>query len=436
MSEYAKLATAEDDAEETTRRLELHTEEQQPDLLLEQQTDGSAGRAEHAATALLAQKNEEIVALQRQLIALTPRPGPAVGGVHRGSSVSSGPAEREQSRDDREKLEAALQENAKLRQVMSSAKAVANDEKNLLRVLSSAERSLLVDGDDEEAQARSSALRPLAPAERSLRKVWAGELGKTNWANSGAAWFTPEVDAFAVGSEDNELAHWDMCSGRRTVLVKRSGWINGGEQSPDRSRVCIAGDDGFGMYSASPGSDGLYTQEWEAATGTSIAGARFSRDGTHVALVHAEGGVLELLNARTSEKVASAKGFPVGYCGDGRTGWSAGAISFSETLLAVAGKRKESSANQVRLFSAQNLETVATLDLPGDVCTVAFSPDSTLLAVGLFKPENTPLLRIFSSQEDWTLPPLVLPNINPADKSPCRTTRHSKTAFRVRSLVY
>ena len=108
------------------------------------------------------QSSEQMQRMEEQIAALTPRPGSAVGDVQRGSV--SGPMEGYVSKHE---LDAALAEhkaeNAKLRQVVSSAKA-AGGEANILRVLSTAEDSLLLADDDDSATQSSgpSDFRPAA----------------------------------------------------------------------------------------------------------------------------------------------------------------------------------------------------------------------------------------------------------------------------------
>ena len=175
--------------------------------------------------------------------------------------------------------EAALAEVAKLRQVVTSAKAVSDDER-LLRVLATV--------DDAEGESLQASGPPSAPADRTLRQTAAG----TNMA--GGLCFTPDAQTLVHGGrEDKELSLWDLRSRKRTSGgVKRGGAIATSAVSPDGQLLCVAAVDGLAMFEFTPRSsdgEGGGVEEphceplWEIATGTRFAGVAFSRDSRLVA---------------------------------------------------------------------------------------------------------------------------------------------------------
>eukprot|EP01046_Picozoa_sp_COSAG06_P059643 COSAG06_NODE_12407_length_1385_cov_18.460243_1_plen_343_part_01 len=340
-SEYAPLA-ADDD-------------EQRAGLPLEQMDEDERS----AAVALVAQKNQEfeqinetMQKMQQQIEAMvTPRPGVDVAGVHRGSV-----ADGEEFVSKREH-EVALKENAKLRQLMSSARAVADDEQNLLRVLSSAEESLFA-LDDEEAQALSSG-PPRVPADRTLRQT------APTKGLRGGLYFTRDAQTLVHGGQnDTKLSMWDLQSGTCTVAVERSGGIHCSEISPDSTLLCIAAGDGLAMFRFYPGSPPSCEQLWDIASGTSFCDATFSRDGTIVASARSETGVVEIRDAQSNSTLKTMDGFPA--C-NLKSGERPHGLSFSCDLLAVGGRAGKHNGKQVRLYSIESdFKELTTFELPGE----------------------------------------------------------------------
>jgi hypothetical protein len=181
MSEYTQLATADGQAEEIARlqreieQLEESSEvaADAPPLALEPVVADDVSA--HVAMAM-AQKDEEIAQLHKQLVvALTPRPASVVESVRR-DSVPAAAGARQQE------LEA---ENAQLRQVFS---AVPLDEEKLQLLLSSVGQ-LAPEGDVADAAGPTPSK---VPSDRTLRET---AVGRRIWGNS---WFLLDASAFAV----------------------------------------------------------------------------------------------------------------------------------------------------------------------------------------------------------------------------------------------
>jgi WD40 repeat protein len=235
-------------------------------------------------------------------------------------------AEHEAALAEKERYKAEV---AKLRQVVTSAKAVSDDEK-LLRVLATV--------DDAEGESPQASGPPSAPADRTLRQTAAGA------GMAGGLYFTPDAQTLVHGgreAKDTELSLWDLRSRKRTSGgVKRGAAVLTSAVSPDGQLLCVAAVDGLAMFEFTPRSsdgDGGGVEEprceplWEIATGTRFAGVAFSRDSRLVAAVRWETGQLEIRDARSNSAVKVIEDFPAVH-GDGHN-----CLAFSEEVLAVGG---------------------------------------------------------------------------------------------------
>ena len=372
MSEYAQLATADDEQAEEIARLRREIEQ------LEEENAVAEDVAAHVA--VISQKNEEIV--QQLVVALTPRPAAAAAGesVRRDSVTAAGARQQEH---------------------FSVVPLVADDEeKPRLLLLSSVGHLQLpaAEGDFADAAGRAP---PAVPSNCTLRETAAG---KRIWGNS---WFLPDASAFAMfGHDDKQLALWYLSTGRRTVLVERTGGIPMAALSPDGRSVCVAAADGLGMCQLNLPAEGSgevsCELRWDAGTRTKFIDCAFSRDSAMIASVQQDTGLVEIRDTWSNSLIAAIDDFPAGFNGD-----RPNALCFANTCLAVGGGREGKNKKQVWLVSiASNFqEVVATLELPGTFSRLAFDATGTRLAVGTNAPAD---LLVFSDANGWNDPPLRL----------------------------
>ena len=256
---------AEEIVELQAQIAELQTEsedEDAPSLL----SGGSSPPApSHPPGAELVERTmiqEQIARLERQMAELTPRSSEQVVAhtpmaVYRDSmsDTSSLFAPPPATVEKQQQLEEALAENAKLRQVVSSAKAVDDDQERL-RVLATVDVPDII-------EATTSGLAtgpPKAPADRTMRKTSA----KVSMA--GGLYFTPDAKTIVHGGNNaTKLSMWDLCTGASTNGggTQSAGTIVSAV-SPDGQLLCIASKDGMAMYeftqrSSSDGS-GMFSQ--------------------------------------------------------------------------------------------------------------------------------------------------------------------------------
>ena len=243
----------------------------------------------------------------------------------------------------------------------------------------------------------------LAPADRTLRQT------KPTKLLHGGLCFTPDGGTLIHGgSEDMELSLWDLRTAKRAVGLTRTGSLVDTALSPDGSHMCVAARDGLGMYSfpCSAADEPL----WDAEPGTAFCDAAFSRDGKMVASVREASGLVEIRDVASSEVLHVIENFPSG--GDhGDDG--PGALSFSDDVLAIAGRNGEPNAKQVRLLSLRHFTTLKTLELTSEskACMeLTFDPSGTRLAVAMgdHLGETPADLLVCSEVGDWDAPPLRL----------------------------
>ena len=125
--------------------------------------------------------------------------------------------------------------------------------------------------------------------------------------------------------------------------------------------------------------------------------AGFSRDGSIVAAVLSETGAVEIFDARTNRKRAAIEDFPAGHNHE-----FSGGVAFSETFLALGGRKDKPNTQQVQLHCAKSFEKRQTLPLTGKFVQLAFCNDGSQLAVSMFKP---PGVLVFSERSGWAEPP-------------------------------
>eukprot|EP01046_Picozoa_sp_COSAG06_P017165 COSAG06_NODE_1157_length_10466_cov_3.303752_2_plen_1487_part_00 len=360
---------------------------------------------ERSVQAEVAALRQQMVEQGKQVAALTP--------VHR-DSISAISAPDTVSRHEHE---AALAENAKLRQVVSSAKAVGGEE-NILRVLSVVDDHCPADGEEAHVQ---RARPPPAPSDRSLR------VASVRGRVTTGVWFSPNAETLVICSEAKELTFLDLRTAEARVGLTRSGDMITGSIAPDKKMFCVAAKDGLAVYELASDEQMSCTLLWEAMRGTSFIDVDFSRDSSQIASVRA-GGLLEIRNARTSELIASVEDFPVALKDN-----EPGALSFSSALLAVGGRMGKRSDKQVRLLDTTDFAEVQTLRFDAMVFSVEFSPDSCTLAVGTNNPGQ---VHLFSSEDDWTTPvrlgtpvpaPIVTMRFSHDGRLLCASTWHTET---------
>eukprot|EP01046_Picozoa_sp_COSAG06_P008754 COSAG06_NODE_447_length_15632_cov_47.212193_5_plen_1473_part_00 len=380
--------------------------EPQPQPQPEPQPEPHAGTGATPSSPAERELQRTVARMQREIEQLkTPR------SVQRGS-VSESSVPEAISRHEHEE---ALAEVAKLRQVVTSAKAVSDDEK-LLRVLSTVEDA---GGEYLQASGVITSL-PSAPADRTLRQTTAGT------GMAGGLYFTPDAQTLVHGGRQaTELSLWDLRSRKRTNGgVKRSAAVLTSAVSPDGQLLCVAAMDGLAMFAFSPrSSDGEGGVEephceplWEIATGTRFAGVAFSRDSRLVAAVRWETGQLEIRDARSNSAVKVIEDFPAGGDGGGHN-----CLAFSEEVLAVGGRDGKPNKKQVRLYAVESddFAELATLEVPaGKAHSLAMSPDGTKLAVGMYPDAGA---AIFSSANGWGDPPQILSNPQVEPQGLCST---------------
>ena len=270
-------------------------------------------------------------------------------------------------------------------------------------------QNVMIQGDETSVDAKSPeddlSTLMLAPADRTLRQT------KPTKLLHGGLCFTPDGGTLIHGgSEDTELSLWDLRTAKRAVGLTRTGSLVDTALSPDGSHMCVAARDGLGMYSfpCSAGDEPL----WDAEPGTAFCDAAFSRDGAMVASVREASGLVEIRDVASSEVLHVIENFPSG--GDhGDDG--PGALSFSDDVLAIAGRNGEPNAKQVRLLSLRHFATLKTLELTSEskACMeLTFDPSGTRLAVAMGDHlGETPadlLICSCSAVDDWDAPPLRL----------------------------
>eukprot|EP01046_Picozoa_sp_COSAG06_P054061 COSAG06_NODE_9517_length_1882_cov_2.126192_1_plen_473_part_01 len=386
------------------------------ELQSELRPPGERGGGESPTTPSGRTMQEEIanqVAHQvaHQVAQLTPQPVHRDDSVSEGGSVSRRELQAALAEKDRDKAEMERQV-AQLRQVVSSAKAVAADE-TLLKVLGSVD---FPDDDSPYADAATGG-PPKAPADRTLRETAEGA------SIRGSLCFTPDARTLVHGGFDTkELSLWDLCASARTNGgVKRDGGvILTSAVSSDGQLLCIATTDGLAMYEFTQrGDDGEEPRcelLWEIGTGTRFAGVAFSRDGALVAAVRWETGVLEIRESRSNSAVKTIEDFPA-VQHDGHN-----CLAFSEEVLAVTGRWRKPNIRQVRLYKIQSdFAELITLEVPrGCAHSLAMSADGTKLAVGM-DGGSMEELAIFSSTNGWGDPPQILSNPQAEPQHLCST---------------
>ena len=402
MSEYEPLRTDEVHEPEPEPKPEpdpevAPTPEPEPEPEPEPSSGLDLGRMmaeQEPSPAELAMK-ETIARLQMQLgVALTPRPGEEEApGVHRGSvsSIEGFVSKRE--------YEAALAENAKkMRQVVSSVSLVIDDEEKLVRWKAAVGDGALLGADGDAVEVRGGGASPVsAPADRVLR-----ETAPTKNL-CGSIIFTPDAQwLIHGGNDDNDLSLWNLRTGIRTVGLTRSGGVVNLALSPDGRYLCVAAEDGLGMYRLTIHSgEPSCTLHWEVVSGTAFCDVVFSHDGTMVASARSETGTVEVRDVSSNSTLCTVEGFQA--CREVR-GFSG--LCFSKELLAMGGRRDTKSKRHVRLYTvASNFVDFKTLELPSNFAALVFNPEGTRLAVGMHNPAD---LLVFSSTNDWSDPPLRL----------------------------
>ena len=328
----------------------------------------------------------EVAFLRQQVQALTtPQRGAAVGGVHRGSvPVPKFPESPSGAYVPREEFDSLREEYAKLRQVVSSAKAV-EDYQRMQKVLSAADPHTAHDAPSKTAapsQPPATGLvggrgPPTAPPNRTLRKTPPAQRLK------GRICFTPDATTVVHGgSADPELSLWDLRTGRRQLGARRTKGIVGWALSPNGRSVAVAAKDGLALYTfatARPDGDAgepSCTHVWEAGSGAAFSSVAFSRDGTLVASTQFDSGAVEVRDVETNRLVAKEP-----FEGRGRHPRPEISVhlDFSEQLLAVAGHK-----TGVRLHAVgDGFALVRELELPHLCFHLRFDPAGRRLAVGL-----------------------------------------------------
>ena len=250
--------------------------------------------------------------------------------------------------------------------------------------------------------------------------VWDVEKKSPVWSISCPAIITcvaysPSGDSFAVAGLDQAVRIWNAATGEETCVLFAQDAVRSIAYSPDGSRIVAGTEDRLVMVwsvpkleerilhegkpsssytsaanSVSFGAGGralgaLCNKEgliWNARTGRQIqrieGGARFRR----IALAPTSSWIAGVRSDSLTEAFTGIDGIPLRQAKKDRdptaiSSAMAYAVSQDETLVAEA-----SGADMARVYNASTGELTRTFALRDWVSSVAFSPDSKLLAVG------------------------------------------------------
>lgn len=217
-------------------------------------------------------------------------------------------------------------------------------------------------------------------------------LNHGGWVNSIA--FSPDGQWLITGSDDQTARVWNVATGKEISRVFHGNRVNLVAFSPDGKRVASA-ESCFEVHFGVPGPCEPVIKVWEPLTGQVFWEVR-------------QGGpwIPVLLFSSDSKLIAAGNNYIQGcqttVCDnamrvwDVETGKQVSEMDYTDALVigaafSSAGRWIASGGgdNTLRLWEPTTGQEIARISTPGEVWTVAFSPDDSLIAVGGYEDGKT-----------------------------------------------